>query len=134
MKTVIERLNELDIKGGRITDTAKWGERSLVLNGEFAIGNIKYFTLSFDDGTFGEFDGYAGAVIEDLEIVKNSESYSVKLSLNIGDFEFDCKRADITPKKYRGMSRRNMYEAWVKDLESVAYIDNEKYCEDADPH
>lgn len=143
MKTVIERLSELDLKGGRITDTAKWGERSLVLNGEFAeddnaASNIKYFTISFDEGDFGEFDGYAGAVIEGLDIVKNGELYSVRLTLYIGgemcDITFNCKRASITPKKYRGMSRRNMYEAWLKGLESIAYIENEKYFEDEETH
>lgn len=134
MKTVTERLAELNLKGGRITDTEKWGERYLVLNGKFAQGDIKYFTISFEDGNFGAFDGYAGAVIEELDIVKNDELYSVKLSLDIGDFAFDCKRAGITPKKYRGMSRRNMYETWVKNLERVSYIENEKYFEDEETH
>lgn len=135
MKTVIERLAELNLKGSRITDTAKWGARSLVLNGEFAGDcDIKYFTLSFDNGTFGEFDGYAGAVIEDLAIIKNGELYSVKLSLNIGDFAFDCKRVGITPKKYLGMSRRNMYETWLGHSERAAYIENEKYFEDEETH
>lgn len=134
MKTVTERLAELNLKGGWITDTEKWGERSLVLNGEFAVGDVKYFTISFENGTYGDFDGYAGAVIEELDIVKNDELYSVKLSLNFGDFAFDCKHASITPKKYRGMSRRNMYEAWLKDLESIAYIENDKYFEDEETH
>lgn len=136
MKTVIERLNELNLKGGRIT--ANWGERYLVLNGEFDEGDIKYFTLSFDEGDFGDFDGCAGAVIEDLAIVKNGELYGVKLSLNIGgemrDIAFDCKRASITPKKYRGMSRRNMYEMWLKGLESIAYVESEKYFENEETH
>lgn len=139
MKTVIERLAELNLKGGRIIDTAKWGKRYLVLNGEFAAdgtsaSDLKYFTLSFDDGTYGDFDGYAGAVIKDLDIIKNGELYSVKLSLNIGNFAFDCKRVGITPKKYRGMSRRNMYDSWLKYLESVTYIENEKYFEDEESH
>ncbi|MDE7361026.1 MAG: hypothetical protein K2N38_03730 [Oscillospiraceae bacterium] len=139
MKTAIERLADLNFKGSRITDTAKWGERSLVLNGEFAVGStaasdIKYFTISFNDGNFGDFDGYAGAEIDGLNIVKKDELFDVKLSLNIGAFAFDCKRVDITPMKYRGMSRRNMYEAWFKNLVSVAYIENEKYFEDEETH
>lgn len=138
MKTVMERLAELNFKGGIITDTEKWGERSLVLNGEFASGDIKYFRLSFDNGTYGEFDGYAGAAINDIDIVKNGELFSVKLTLNIGgemrDIRFDCKYVCITPMKYRGMSRRNMYETWLKHLDEYAYLENEKYLDDEETH
>lgn len=138
MKTTIERLAKLNFKGGRITDTEKWGERSLVLNGEFTDDDIKYFRLSFDDGNYGEFDGYAGTVIKCLDIVKNGESFDVKLTLNIGgetrDIKFDCQHVDITPMKYRGMSRRNMYEAWLKHLDKYAYLENEKYIDDEETH
>ncbi len=138
MKTVTERLSELNLKGCRIIDTERWGERSFVLNGEFAVGGIKYFTLSFDEGDFGEFDDCADAVIDDLDVVKNGELYSVKLSLNIGggkrDIVFVCKRAGITPKKYRGMSRRNMYATWLKSLDDYAYIESEKYFDDEETH
>lgn len=138
MKTTIERFAKLNFKGGRITDTEKWGERSLVLNGEFTEDDNKYFRLSFDDGNYGEFDGYAGTVIECLDIVKNGESFDVKLTLNIGgetrDIKFDCQHVDITPMKYRGMSRRNMYEAWLKHLDEYAYLENEKYLDDEETH
>lgn len=138
MKTTIERFAKLNFKGGRITDTEKWGERSLVLNGEFTEDDIKYFRLSFDDGNYGEFDGYAGTVIECLDIVKNGESFDVKLTLNIGgetrDIKFDCQHVDITPMKYRGMSRRNMYEAWLKHLDEYTYLENEKYLDDEEIH
>ncbi|MCX4356926.1 MAG: hypothetical protein OSJ43_12025 [Oscillospiraceae bacterium] len=138
MKTVTERLSELNLKGCRIIDTERWGERSFVLNGEFAVGGIKYFTLSFDEGDFGEFDDCADAVIDDLDIAKNGELYSVKLSLNIGgekrDIVFVCKRVGITPKKYRGMSRRNMYAMWLKSLDDYAYIESEKYFDDEETH
>ncbi len=139
MKTAIERLAELDFKGGRITDTEKWGTRCFVLNGEFAGGDIKYFTVSFEGGGFVELEGCAGAVIEEFVIKKNSEEpYSVKLTLNTDGktrvIQFGCKLVNITPKKYRGMSRRNMYETWLKGLENIACVENEKYFKGEETH
>lgn len=124
--------------GGEIERFRRWGNIGVGL--ECVIGGeIPYFDLSFDgnDLPFGVLEDCEGAVITGLEITKN-EQFRVKLSLSKNgktrSAEFDCKRVGFTPKKYRGMSYRNMYKTWVKDLVNIAYVENAEYFLNEETH
>lgn len=82
---------------------------------------------------FKYFDKITGAEIQSFEIsvVEPEKRYSVKLSYTFdgkpGEQEFSAKNVSFSLYKYLGMSYRNMYDVWEKDLEKCAYVECADY-------
>ncbi len=141
----IEKFNALDFRKSTIDDVRVWcsedlSYNSLGIDGTF-LNNAEcpYFTLGFD--LFPEKldvpGEIKGAEIQSLDITQG-ESFSVKLVYSVNgesrDLDFLCKKFSVTLMKYRGMSYKNMYSEWVKDLTKAAYVECEKYFKDEETH
>lgn len=140
----IEKLQKYDFTNGVISDNWAWTTDNNVctgfgMNAKFADNSeIPYFSFGADlfKGEFLNPGKISGAVIEALEasVDEKGERYSVKIVYTFGgerrELSFRAKRLSFTPMKYLGMSYRNMYDVWVKDLEKIAYVESAAYFRD----
>ncbi len=137
----IQQFNLLDFNKSTIGDVRVWcsedlSHNSLGIDGKF-FGNVDcpYFNLGFDlfPKEFNAPKGIIGAEILSLNI-SQGESYSVKLVYSVNgernELDFLCKRVSITLMKYRGMSYKNLYSEWVKNLTKSAYVESSDYLTD----
>ena len=82
---------------------------------------------------FQYFGKIIGAEIQsfDISVIEPEKRYSVKLSYTLdgqhGQQEFSAKNVSFNLYKYLGMSYRNMYDTWEKDLEKCAYVECADY-------
>lgn len=140
----IEEFRKYDFHNSVIVENWVWQTDDGVcvgfgMDGKFADNiDIPYFTFGADliKGEFTSPGKIPGAVIEDIEVLKTSaeENYSVKLVYTFNgerkELSFPAKRISFTPMKYRGMSYRNMYDAYLTDLEKTAYVESAEYFKD----
>lgn len=140
----IEKFRNYDFGNSVVSDNRVWVTSddvctSFGMDGKFADSSvIPYFSFSADlfKGEFSDPGKIPGAVIEKLEISdisvdEKNKKYSVKLVYVFNgerrELAFPAKRISFTPMKYRGMSYRNMYDTWFRDIEKTAYVESSKY-------
>lgn len=143
----IDKFNAHDFKKSVIEDMWLWGKddgtfTSFGFEGRFFDNaECPYFHVGFDlfPGEFTDRGKKIGAEIESLEIsAAESERYSVRLAYMLGgergEMVFPAKKASFDLYKYLGMSYRNMYDVWLKELEKSAYVESAEYFRDEETH
>lgn len=144
-----EKLKTLDFNKSVIEDIRLWYSEkdnsyiSIGIDGKF-FNNAQcpYFTFGADlfPGEFNDPGEITGAEILsfDISFNENDEKYFVKLSYIFNgeqkELNFSGKKASLSLLKYRGMSYRNMYGEWLKNLEKSAYVEFDGYFQDEETH
>lgn len=127
----INFFNKLDFSSSIITEFYDIGI-DLWFNGDFVHGDIPYFSFTFKNCVQkrGEFikERIIGARVTRFEITKAEDLYGVGVSFDSGvTLEFFCKQIYRKLKLYKGMSYKNVYSEWQKNVDKVAYVECSGY-------
>lgn len=130
-----ERFQKLDFTDAEITDFFNYSN-DLSIYGDFAVGDIPHFILSFrnipDKPADMKKEYFIGERIINIKISEGG-LYNVWLSLNNGKtLEFSCKHINQTLEMYKGKSYKNVYHEWEKYVDKVAYVESAVYFKDED--
>lgn len=142
----MEEFRKLNFKGAKITGFDRWvitsddSLHTLGIKGDFAeYSDAPYFDCSFSEFTDNTvLDGdFSGAEIVGFEVLRD-ELFHVNITVKKDEkteiIGFSCKIFSVSQKKYRGMSYKNMYSGWVKNLAGVYYVEDGKYFVDEENH
>ncbi len=128
-----ERFKKRDFTNAEITHFGYYSD-NLLLYGNFAVGDIPYFDLEFQNipnkpaNLVPEY--LIGLKITRIEIAEN-EPYKVEIAFDNGrNLDFLCKRIFLKLNMYRGKSYKNVYPEWHKELEKSAYVERAEYFKD----
>ena len=126
----LERFKKRDFSNAEITNYDYYGD-NLLLYGNFAVGDIPYFNLGFQNIPNKPADlipkYLIGLKITRIEVVE-SDPYKVGIAFDNGEkLDFLCKRISIKLNMYRGKSYKNVYSEWRKELEKCAYVECDEY-------
>ena len=135
MEFDVDFFNSLDFSGSVIDSFGDIGN-DVWFGGDFAVGDIPYFSFTFKNCTQkrGEFkkDRIIGARITRFVITKN-DFYGVSASFDNGiSLGFSCKWIYRNLEMYKGKSYKNVYPEWSKHLGEYDYVEREEYLEDED--
>ncbi len=145
----IEKFNSYDFKKSVIEDIQLWHNTKdnnytcFGIDGRFFDNaECPYFHVGFDlfPGEFNDPGKIVGAEIEslDISVIEPEKRYSVKQAYMFngerGEIVFPAKKVSFNLYKYLGMSYRNMYDVWVKELEKSAYVECAEYFNDEETH
>lgn len=143
-----QQFDSLEFKKSIIEDFRLWRTEnnsyvSVGIDGKF-FDNVEcpYFTFAADlfPKEFNGCEKIVGAEILswDISVIESDERYSVKLAYIFGgergEIDFPAKNLSFNLLKYRGMSYRNMYDEWIKELEKNAYVECDKYFTEEETH
>lgn len=138
----IDKFLAFDFKKSVIEDMRLWGPSdndtytSLGFDARFFDNSgCPYYSFGCDlfPEEFKYFDKIIGAEIQsfDISVTEPEKRYSIKLSYTFegqqGEQEFSAKNVSFNLYKYLGMSYRNMYDVWEKELEKCAYVESSDY-------
>lgn len=143
----IERFREYDFRNSVVAENWVWVTDDGIytgfgMEGKFADNDdIPYFSFGADlyKREFTNPGKMPGAVIEVFQLSEipsddKDKKYSVKIVYSFNgerrELSFPAKQLWFTLMKYRGMSYRNMYDAWLKDLEKIKYVESTEYFRD----
>ncbi|MDE7230852.1 MAG: hypothetical protein K2N56_10270 [Oscillospiraceae bacterium] len=143
----IEKFNSYDLGKSVIEDMWFWVRddetyTSMGFNARFFDNaGCPFFHVGFDlfPEEFPYREKIIGAEIESMELSSvEPERYSVKITYKYngerGEMTFPAKKPSFELYKYLGMSYRNMYDVWLKDLEKSAYVESAEYFRDEETH
>lgn len=125
-----KRYKTRDFTGSEITNYCRYSD-SLLIYGDFAVGDIPYFVFEFHNVAYSSDDLKSeyinGWKIADVKI-SEEKPYNVSIAFDNGKrLEFSCNTFFLFLEKYKDKSYRNVYPEWSEYLKTVVYIENAKY-------